>query len=235
MEWIDELSFDERGLLPVVVQEVDTGEVLMLAYANREALHRTVDTGEAHYWSRSRAALWRKGETSGNVQQVHELRPDCDADAVLYRVRQTGPACHTRERSCFHREVSDDALQPAGEMGDVLDRLERTIARRAEERPEGSYTNYLFEQGLDKILKKVGEEATEVVIAAKNAASDSSSGSPAELRAEVADLFFHLLVLLRERGVPLREIRAELDARFGAPPPERPMSGMQSSALVGSP
>lgn len=212
MSWIDELKFDERGLLPVVAQDAGTGEVLMLAWADREALRLTRETGRAHYWSRSRRELWQKGETSGHVQRVVELRADCDGDAVLYRVEQTGPACHTGEASCFFRRVEEERLAdtPAG-AGHVLSRVEEIVRRREAERPEGSYTTYLFEKGLDKILKKVGEEATETLIAAKNPGND-------ELRAEVADLLFHLLVLLRARGLPLAEVWAELEARFGAPP-----------------
>src|SRR5687768_9166186 len=137
MSWLDELRFDSAGLVPVVTQERGTGEVLMLAYANREALQRTVETGEAHYFSRSRSSLWRKGETSGNVQQVDEVRLDCDGDSVLYRVRQTGPACHTLERTCFHRAVEGAGLVPAGHAGDMLARLEEIVRERDETRPEG--------------------------------------------------------------------------------------------------
>lgn len=209
--WIDELKFDGRGLVPVVAQEIDTGEVLMLAYANRDALTRTVESGTAHYWSRSRAALWRKGESSGHVQVVEEVRADCDGDSVLYRVRQTGPACHTQERSCFHRAVSEGELAPAAEMGHILARLERIIAERDAARPAGSYTTYLFEKGIDKILKKVGEETTETVIAAKNS-------DPVELRCESSDLLFHLLVLFRTSSLPLTDIWSELESRFGGAP-----------------
>lgn len=211
MSWIDTLSFDERGLVPVVAQEADTGEVLMLAYADREALLRTLETGRAHYWSRSRAALWQKGESSGHVQRVREVRLDCDGDAVLYRVAQTGPACHTGQGSCFHDRVEEGEAVPAPDARPVLSRVEEVVRRRDEERPPGSYTTYLFEAGIDKILKKVGEESTEVVVAAKNPGRE-------ELRAEAADLLFHLLVLLRARGLPLAEVWEELEARFGAPP-----------------
>lgn len=214
MDWLDELRFDSAGLVPVVAQDALTGEVLMLAYANREALARTLETGRGHYYSRSRQALWQKGETSGHLQEVAELRVDCDGDSVLYRVRQTGPACHTLERSCFHRAVEDGALARAGTGGHILSRIEEIVRERSASRPEGSYTTYLFENGVDKILKKVGEEATEVVIAAKNAA-------PGELKAEVADLLFHLLVLLRERALPADEVWSELEGRFGRAPRER--------------
>jgi phosphoribosyl-ATP pyrophosphohydrolase/phosphoribosyl-AMP cyclohydrolase len=211
MSWIDELKFDERGLLPVVAQDAGTGEVLMLAWADREALRLSAETGRAHYWSRSRRALWQKGETSGHVQRVVELRADCDGDAVLYRVEQTGPACHTGETSCFFRRVEEESLAPVAGGGHVLSRVEEIVRQREAERPEGSYTTYLFEKGVDKILKKVGEEATEILIAAKNPGTR-------ELRAEVSDLLFHLLVLLRARGLPLAEVWAEMEARFGAPP-----------------
>ena len=208
MDWLDELRFDSAGLIPVVAQQCDTGEVLMLAYANREALQRTLESGDAHYYSRSRSELWRKGATSGHVQRVEEVRVDCDGDSVLYRVRQTGPACHTLSRSCFFRAVEGEALALAAPAADILARLEDIVRERDETRPEGSYTSYLFEKGIDKILKKVGEEATEVVIAAKN-----EDGAP--LRSEVADLIFHLMVLLRVRSLPLSEVWEELEGRFG--------------------
>lgn len=210
MSWIDQVKFDASGLVPVVAQEADTGAVLMLAYANREALLHTVRSGEAHYWSRSRAEMWRKGATSGNGQRIDEVRLDCDGDAVLYRVRQTGPACHTGSPSCFARRVQDAALDPAGDTGHALSRLEALVAERDRARPPGSYTTYLLEQGLDKTLKKVGEESTEAVIAAKNA-------DAAAIRAEVADLLFHLLVMLHQCDVPLTGVWAEMDRRFGAP------------------
>lgn len=216
MTWIDQLVFDESGLIPVVAQSVDTGEVLMLAFANREALLLTLETGRAHYWSRSRKSLWQKGETSGHSQSVAEIRVDCDGDSILYRVHQKGPACHTEERTCFHTRVEDGEIGAAPETGDIFSRVAEIVAARERERPAGSYTTYLFEKGLDKILKKVGEEATEVVIAAKNPAVG-------ELRAEVADLIYHLLVLLCERGIALEDVRAELEGRFGMPPrPQRP-------------
>lgn len=212
MPWTDQITFDDRGLVPVVAQDARTGEVLMLAWANAEALRLTRETGRAHYWSRSRASLWIKGETSGHAQEIVDVRVDCDADAVLYRVRQTGPACHTGERSCFHRVVEDgDALGPAADPRPMAARLEGIIEERARERPEGSYTTYLFAQGVDKILKKVGEEAAETIIAAKN-------GDNAELRSESADLLFHLMVLWRERGLDAGEVWDELERRFGAAP-----------------
>lgn len=209
--WIDRLKFDERGLVAVVAQEAETGEVLMLAWADREALSLTQETGQAHYRSRSRGALWRKGETSGHVQEVREVRVDCDGDAVLYRVAQTGPACHTGEGSCFHRRVEEGELEPAPRTGHVLSRVEEIVRAREAARPEGSYTTYLFEKGVDKILKKLGEETAETIVAAKNPGTD-------ELRSETADLLFHLVVLLRARGLPLAAVWEEMERRFGAPP-----------------
>jgi phosphoribosyl-AMP cyclohydrolase / phosphoribosyl-ATP pyrophosphohydrolase len=211
MRWIEELKFDAAGLVPVVAQDVRTGTVLMLAYADREALERTVESGRAHYWSRSRRELWEKGATSGNVQSVVEVRVDCDGDSILYRVEPSGPACHTGETSCFHRLVEAGSLEVAGEPAHILARLESIVRQRDLTRTEGSYTSYLFENGLDKILKKIGEEATEVVIAAKNE-------DRAALIGEAADLLFHLLVLLRQRDAPLSGVWEELEGRFGAAP-----------------
>lgn len=218
MSWLDELTFDDRGLVPVVAQESSTGELLMLAHANREALERTERSGEAHYWSRSRQSIWRKGESSGHVQHVVDIRVDCDADAVLYLVRQSGPACHTLARSCFHRQLVEGTLVPVAGGGHILDRVAGIVADRAQNRPPDSYVTYLFEAGIDKILKKVGEEATEVVIAAKNR-------NPEELRSESADLLFHLIVLMREAGLQLEGIWEELERRFGQAPRLRRESG----------
>jgi len=209
--WIDEIAFDSHGLVPVIAQDVTTGDVLMLAWADREALERTRATGEGHYFSRSRQAPWRKGETSGHVQQVRAIRTDCDSDAVLYLVEQIGPACHTGARSCFHRSRMGDANATIGRSG-VLHRLTEVVADRHDNRPEGSYTTYLFDEGIDKILKKVGEESAEVIIAAKN-------GSAEELRNETADLLYHLMVLLRAADLPLDEVWRALEERVA--PDER--------------
>jgi phosphoribosyl-ATP pyrophosphohydrolase/phosphoribosyl-AMP cyclohydrolase len=222
MSWLDSVAFDSAGLVPVIAQETDTGELLMLAYANRQALERTLETGQAHYWSRSRNALWRKGETSGNLQEVGEIRVDCDGDAVLYRVRQTGPACHTLQRSCFFRRVRDGELEEAGTPGHILAAVDLVVAERQASPRDGSYTSYLFAQGTDKILKKLGEEATEVVIAAKNA-------TPEELAAEAADLLFHLVVLLRARNLPMETVWKELGTRFGRVPRELPNPDKRTS------
>ena len=226
MSWIDTITFDERGLVPVVAQDARTGEVLMLAWASRQALEQTARTGRATYWSRSRGSLWVKGETSGHAQEVVDVRVDCDADAVLYRVRQTGPACHTGERSCFHRLAEDDPAE-APDPRPMLARLEEIIARRERERPEGSYTTYLFAQGADKILKKLGEETAETIIAAKN-------GDNAELRSESADLLFHLMVLWRARGLDADEVWGELERRFGAAPRPGSAEGRASRSADGS-
>jgi len=224
MSWIDQVKLDDRGLVPVVAQDARTGEVLMLAWANADALRRTIDTGRATYWSRSRGELWTKGETSGNAQAVEEVRVDCDGDAVLYRVRQTGPACHTGERSCFFRAVEGDELAAADDPRHVLVRIEEMIAARDAARPKESYTSYLLAEGIDKILKKVGEEASETIIAAKNEGTD-------QLRAESADLLYHLLVLWRVKGLPLDELWAELDRRFGRKPRDAP--GERRSSEIG--
>ena len=207
--WWSAVRFGADGLVPVVAQERRSGDVLMLAYADRDALARTLSTGEAHYYSRSRRAPWRKGETSGHVQRVVEVRLDCDGDAVLYRVEQTGPACHTGERTCFSSVLIDDQPNPvpgADPGGHPLSRLADTIARRARERPDGSYTVRLLDRGVARIAQKVGEEAVETVVAAT--AEDET-----RLASETADLLYHLLVLLQARGVPLEQVWGELERR----------------------
>ena len=199
---IKSLKFDERGLIPAIVQDARTREVLTLAYMNEESLARTIETGQTWFWSRSRNELWHKGETSGNTQSVVALHNDCDKDAIVVLVNPAGPACHTGARSCFDTETDED-------LGLLLRDLYELIESRERERPEGSYTTYLFNNGLDKILKKVGEESAETIIAAKNEDRE-------RLTAEVADLVYHLLVLLVARGLSLDEIRAELASRRGA-------------------
>jgi phosphoribosyl-ATP pyrophosphohydrolase/phosphoribosyl-AMP cyclohydrolase len=197
-----DLKLDAAGLIPVVVQERASGDVLMVAWANALALARTAETGYAHFWSRSRQALWRKGESSGNRLRVREVRADCDRDALLLVVDPEGPACHTGTRSCFG-EASPTAAGVVAALG-------RVIAARDAERPEGSYTTRLLEGGLDRTLKKIGEEATEVVLAAKGE-------SDARLAEEAADLLFHLLVALRQRGVAPDAVLEVLRRRRAGP------------------
>ncbi len=200
---LDAVNFDERGLVPVVIQDADSGEVLTLAWANREALARTLQTGQTHLYSRSRQAPWKKGETSGHVQDLVEMRLDCDGDAVLYRVRPHGPACHTGARSCFHNPVTPETTPP---LGWVLEQVWRTIQERLETMPEGSYVARMHDAGLDRILKKIGEEAGEVIIAAKNP-------DEAELAWEAGDLLFHLLLTLAERGLGPDDLARVLNER----------------------
>lgn len=200
------MKFDERGLVPAIIQDADTGDVLTLAYMNEESLRRTKETGETWFWSRSRNELWHKGATSGNTQSVVRVAIDCDEDAVLVSVRPNGPACHKGETSCFHTDIQQATDVASVGIGKQLDQLYEVIQSRKRERPKGSYTSYLFDEGLDKILKKVGEEAAETIIAAKNEARP-------QFVSEVADLIYHLLVLLVERGVELDDIRSELATR----------------------
>ena len=197
---LDEVKFDEHGLVPAIVQDAKTREVLTLAYMNHESLARTIETGQTWFWSRSRNELWHKGETSGNTQQVVSLALDCDRDAIVVLVEPAGPACHTGATSCF--DVAGDSV----DLGRVLDGLYQLIASRERERPPGSYTTYLFNEGIDKILKKVGEESAETIIAAKNEERD-------RLASEVSDLLYHVVVLLVARGVSLDEIAKELKQR----------------------
>lgn len=205
---LDKLRFDESGLIPAIVQEYGSGTVLMLAYMNREALSKTLETSCTWFWSRSRSSLWQKGETSGNIQKVKELYYDCDADALLVLVEQQGVACHTGRFSCFHNlaATGEPAVPDYKSSNDILRLLMCIIQERRVLKPEGSYVAYLFEQGLDKMLKKLGEEATEVIIAAKNSCRR-------ELIYEAGDLLFHLLVLLNASDVLLSEVLAELSSR----------------------
>ncbi|MGG3870974.1 MULTISPECIES: bifunctional phosphoribosyl-AMP cyclohydrolase/phosphoribosyl-ATP diphosphatase HisIE [Brevibacillus] len=206
---IEQLRFDDQGLVPVIIQHALTKEVLTLAYMNKEALEKTYETNETWLWSRSRQELWNKGATSGNRQKLISISADCDGDALLLKVLPAGPACHTGSYSCFSRE--DEAGESAEGSSEnnhffILKELEALIATRQKEMPVGAYTTYLFEKGIDKILKKVGEEAAEVLLAAKNRNQD-------ELRYEMADLFYHLLVLLREQNLPLEQVLLELQNR----------------------
>jgi phosphoribosyl-AMP cyclohydrolase / phosphoribosyl-ATP pyrophosphohydrolase len=196
-------KFDADGLIPVVTQDAASGEVLMLAYANQEALEKTLETKLAHYYSRSRQALWRKGASSGHIQELVELRYDCDADALLYRVHQTGAACHTGKRSCFYRSLSEPA---ALSLAEVMGLLERVVSERLEQLPEGSYVTKLHQRGLGYVAQKVVEEAGESIVAALEKKDD-------DLLAEAADLLFHLTVLLKERGLSLAQVAEVLESR----------------------
>jgi phosphoribosyl-ATP pyrophosphohydrolase/phosphoribosyl-AMP cyclohydrolase len=212
-----ELKFDERGLAPVVAQDFASGEVLTLAYANEESLRLTIETGELHFYSRSRGEIWRKGETSGNVLKLRQLRYDCDCDALVALVEPTGPACHTGERSCFYREVGGTASsekdappvpdEPLPMPHEALSTLERTLRSRAAERPEGSYTVQLLDDP-ELIGEKVEEEAEEVARAAR----EESDERVAE---EAADVLYHLSVLLASRGVPQSAVMEVLNGRRG--------------------
>lgn len=203
---LDEIKFDERGLIPAIVQNAATREVLTLAYMNRESLTKTMETQQTWFWSRSRGELWHKGETSGNTQQVVSLTLDCDRDAIVVLVDPAGPACHTGANSCFDIQSTKHKVQSSYDFGSVLDQLYELIQSRERERPVNSYTTYLFEEGIDKILKKLGEESAETIIAAKN-------DDQGRLVSEVSDLVYHLLVLLVACGVSLEEIAKELKQR----------------------
>jgi phosphoribosyl-ATP pyrophosphohydrolase/phosphoribosyl-AMP cyclohydrolase len=209
---IEQIRFDERGLVPAIVQDADTRQVLTLAYVNAESLKRTIETRETWFWSRSRSSLWHKGETSGHTQRVKEILVDCDNDALTILVTPNGPACHTGKQSCFHNELQEadgmheESAGPESDLGAVLDELYALVVSRKRERPEGSYTAYLFDQGLDKILKKVGEESSETIIAAKNPDREV-------LAREVSDLLYHIIVLMVQRGLTLEQIGDELVSR----------------------
>ncbi|HWE64941.1 MAG TPA: bifunctional phosphoribosyl-AMP cyclohydrolase/phosphoribosyl-ATP diphosphatase HisIE [Chloroflexota bacterium] len=208
----DEIRFDDRGLVPAVVQDAGDGTVLMVGYMNAEALARTRDTGDVWFWSRSRGALWHKGETSGNYLRLVEIRVDCDGDALLVRATPAGPTCHTGERSCFFGHIPPEVAHPQPAIDDrtALERLWAVIEDRKAHPEPGSYTSHLLSAGVDRIGRKIGEEAAETIIAAKNHA-------PSELTAEVADLFYHTLVLLAAEDVSLHDVYAELIRRHGAP------------------
>jgi phosphoribosyl-ATP pyrophosphohydrolase/phosphoribosyl-AMP cyclohydrolase len=227
LEIIDKLDdidfkYNEQGLMPAVVQDAETKDILMLAYVNEESLKLSLEKGETVFYSRSRQELWHKGETSGNTQEIKEIFYDCDQDTILFLVDPAGPACHTGETSCFYRKIAEDTDAKAAEMNqkeiaaqnieidfaeeNVIDNLYELILSRKEEMPEESYTSYLFEKGIDKILKKIGEESAEVIIAAKNEPEE-------ELVYESSDLVYHMLVLLVERGITPAQIRKELFKR----------------------
>lgn len=218
MSLSSQLKFDAHGLLPAITRDADTGEVLMLAYMNAEAVDLTVQTGRVHYYSRSRRTLWMKGESSGHVQTVREIRFDCDADCLLITVEQEGAACHTGHHSCFYRVWEEDGARTVGEKQvdaaaiygrqDILDAVYHVIQERRQNPTEKSYVASLYAKGLDKILGKIGEEATELAVAGKG-------GVHKEIVSEAADVIFHMLVLLGHYGIEPQEIRDELSRRFG--------------------
>ncbi len=197
---IDDLKFDEKGLIPAIVQDADSGRILTLAYMNRESLGISLERRLTCFWSRSRQELWLKGETSGNYQHIVSITADCDHDALLVRVHPDGPACHLGTASCFENPLL------IGEEAFSLDGLYALLTDRKAQLPEGSYTSYLFQKGIDKILKKVGEECTEVIVAGKG-------GERAETVYEIADLAYHVMVLMVEMGIRPEEIRRELASR----------------------
>lgn len=208
-ELINTLKFDASGLIPAVVQNIETNEVLMVAYMNADTIKQTLETGRATFWSRSRQEVWVKGDTSGNYMYVKEVRVDCDCDCLVVLVNPAGPACHTGNRSCFFRKIEDGKLvEDAKEQTktDVFAREQAVVMDRKEHPEEGSYTNYLFDKGEDKILKKVGEEAAEVVIAGKNRDKD-------EISYETADLIYHLTVMLVDNGMAWEDIYKEMERR----------------------
>ncbi len=207
---IDSLKFNANGLIPAVVQNCETNEVLMVAYMNAQSIQMTLESGRATFFSRSRNEIWVKGETSGNYIFVKEMRVDCDADCILLLSEPAGPACHTGRRTCFFRKVENNAItevtRESLKSSDILARLEGVTLDRKANPKEGSYTNYLFDKGEDKILKKVGEEAAEVVIAGKNRSKE-------EIKYETADLMYHLTVMLVDNGLSWEDIYEELEKR----------------------
>ncbi|MGE7843133.1 bifunctional phosphoribosyl-AMP cyclohydrolase/phosphoribosyl-ATP diphosphatase HisIE [Lysinibacillus sp. NPDC093712] len=200
---IDNIKFDDKGLVTAVVQDANTKEVLTVAYMKKESLEKTLETGETWFYSRSREELWHKGATSGNVQKVVSIKADCDGDALVVEVLPAGPACHNGTTSCFTNVLQENAK--VGSVG-IIPELVKVIEKREQEMPEGAYTTYLFDKGIDKICKKVGEEATEVVIGAKNRDAE-------EVKWEAADLIYHLLVLLQEQKVNVFDVLHVLEKR----------------------
>lgn len=199
---LNEIKFDDKGLVVAVAQDFETNEVLMVAYMNRESVEITLKEKRACYYSRSRSCLWRKGETSGHVQHLKGFYYDCDADAILLKVEQVGSACHTGAYSCFYNKAYEDEVTDQS----IINKVYSQIINRRDNPKEGSYTNYLFDKGLDKILKKVGEEASEVIIGAKNKNKD-------ELIYEVCDLIYHSLVLMVNEDITIDDIKKELTKR----------------------
>jgi len=206
---VDELQWDAQGLIPAVVQDTETGQLLMVAWMSRDSLEATRRSGLTHFWSRARQTLWRKGETSGHAQHVDGLYADCDRDTLLVQVHQDGAACHTGARSCFFTSLDDDGMSPAfGAAGPaMLEVLERVLESRKVAPPPGSYVAGLLRKGEAQICRKIGEEAAEVMTAALGGEGD------ARVVSEIADLWFHTMVLLTARGIPLRRVFQELASR----------------------
>ncbi|MGE7091637.1 bifunctional phosphoribosyl-AMP cyclohydrolase/phosphoribosyl-ATP diphosphatase HisIE [Lysinibacillus sp. NPDC048646] len=200
---IDNIKFDDKGLVTAVVQDANTKEVLTVAYMNKESLEKTIESGETWFYSRSRQELWHKGATSGHTQKVVSIKADCDGDALVIEVLPAGPACHNGTTSCFTEVLQENTK--VGSVG-IIPELVKIIEKREQEMPEGAYTTYLFDKGIDKICKKVGEEATEVVIGAKNRDTE-------EVKWEAADLIYHLLVLLQEQKVSIFDVLHVLEKR----------------------
>lgn len=208
-ELFSKLKFDINGLIPAIVQDASTLEVLTVAFMNQETIELSLTERETYFWSRSRQEIWHKGATSGNTQKIVAIKADCDGDALLVLVNPKGPACHTGAQSCFYQSIFSEtpsASSQTPQFSETVNQLVKTIKNRKQHKLEGSYTSYLFTQGRDKILKKIGEESAETIIAAKNK-------SKRELISESADLFYHLLVLLINEGVEIGEVIAELDRR----------------------
>ena len=201
---IEKIVFDEKGLVPAIIQDVKTREVLMLAYMNKLSIEKTLDTGYTWFYSRSRQELWNKGATSGNTQQIIEGYYDCDGDTLLFKVEQKGAACHLGTKTCFNQE------EAGTDLGSILEGLVRLLQDRKENPKEGSYTSYLYREGIDKILKKIGEESAEVIIASKG---EERFNDKKETRYEIADLIYHLLVLMVYLGIDLDAIGEELSSR----------------------
>jgi phosphoribosyl-AMP cyclohydrolase / phosphoribosyl-ATP pyrophosphohydrolase len=216
------LQYNEQGLIPAIVQDVATGQVLMLAYMNREALEQTLATGRACYWSRSRAKLWQKGETSGHLQHVRDIRYDCDADTLLVIVEQVGAACHTGEHSCFFHRLSDIPLPMSLPVSEgLLHQLYEVVLERKHRAPQESYVASLLARGQDQVLKKVIEEAAEVVMASKD-------GRPEAIVHEMADLWFHAIIALGWHNLSPQQVLQELQRRFGT-------SGLRPTPILPSP
>ena len=217
LEFFSKLKFDVNGLIPAIIQDASTLEVLTVAFMNRDTIELSLAKRETYFWSRSRQEIWHKGAPSGNTQKIVTIKADCDGDALLVLVNPQGPACHTGAQSCFYQSIFSETSSGNSQLpqfSKTVDQLVKTIKNRKQHKPEGSYTSYLFTQGRDKILKKIGEESAETIIAAKNL-------SKRELTSESADLFYHLLVLLINEGVEIGEVIAELDRRAKKRSPEK--------------